>query len=171
VGIVAVVVIAAGAHHPGRRAEPTVTGAAPRAQVPSPVSLLPPRGGMRGLLVGVWVAGSGSTLRVSFVQCTNCGDSTPPDARELNWSATSTDAGRHWHTRREQVLLLSFGLAVPESRNVWGFGYAPHAGDPSFYVSHNSGRSYRPVDAPSNSGFEPVTLGNGEAWTLGVRCE
>jgi hypothetical protein len=170
VAIVAVVVIAAGAHHPGRRVAPTVTGVAPSAQVPSPVSLLPPRGGMRGLLLGASVAGSGSTLRVSFVQCTNCGDSTPPDARELNWSALSTDGGRHWQTRREQVLLLSFGLALPDSRNVWEFGYAPHAGDPSFYVSHDSGRSYRSVDAPSNSGFESVTLGGGEAWTLGVRC-
>ncbi|MGI8714537.1 MAG: hypothetical protein ACR2NR_15450 [Solirubrobacteraceae bacterium] len=169
-GVVAVVVIAAGAHHSGRRAKPTLTGAALGAQVPSPLSLLPSRGGMRGLLLGVSVAGSGSTLHVSFVQCTNCGNSTPPDARELNWSATSTDGGRHWQTRRDPVLLLSFGLALPESRNVWEFGYAPHAGDPGFYVSHDSGRSFRPVRAPSNSGFEPVTLGNGEAWTLGVRC-
>jgi hypothetical protein len=169
-GVVAVVVIAAGAHHPGRRAKPTLPGAAPSAQVPSPVSLLPSRGGMRGLLLGVAVAGSGSTLGVSFVQCTNCGDSTPPDARELNWSSTSTDGGRHWQTRRDPVLLVSFGLALSESHDVWGFGYAPHAGNPSFYVSHDSGRSYRPVHAPSNSDFEPVTLGHGEAWTLGVRC-
>jgi hypothetical protein len=165
---VAVAAIATLSHR--HHAEPTLTGAAPSAQVPSPVSLLPSRGGMRGLLLGVSVAGSGSTLGVSFVQCTNCGDSTPPDARELNWSATSTDGGRHWQTRRDPVLLLTFGLALPESRNVWEFGYAPHAGDPSFYVSHDSGRSYRPARAPSNSGFEPVTLGNGEAWTLGVRC-
>lgn len=104
------------------------------------------------------------------MQCTNCGDSTPPNARELNWSSRSTDGGRHWQTRRDPVLLVSFGLALPEGHNVWEFGYAPHAGDPSFYVSHDSGRSYRPARAPSNSGFQPVTLGNGEAWTLGVRC-
>ncbi len=165
---VAVAAVATLSHR--HNAKPTLTGAAPSAQVPSPVSLLPSRGGMRGLLLGVSVAGAGSTQRVSFVQCTNCGDSTPPDARELNWSATSTDGGRHWRTRREQVLLLAFGLALPESRNVWEFGYAPHAGDPAFYVSHDSGRSYRPVRAPSNSGFEPVTLGDGEAWTLGIRC-
>lgn len=165
---VAVAAIATLSHR--HHAEPTLSGAAPSAQVPSPVSLLPSRGGMRGLLLGVSVAGSGSTLGVSFVQCTNCGDSTPPDARELNWSSTSTDGGRHWRTQRERVLLLTFGLALPEGRNVWGFGYAPHAGDPGFYVSHDSGRSYRSVRAPSNSGFEPVTLGNGEAWTLGVRC-
>ncbi len=165
---VAVAAIATLGHR--HAAKPTVAGATPSAQVPSPVSLLPSRGGMRGLLLGATVAGSGSTLQVSFVQCTNCADSTPPDARELNWSATSTDGGRHWQTRREQVLLLTFGLALPEGRDVWQFGYAPHAGDPSFYVSHDSGRTYRPVRAPSDSGFQPVTLGDGEAWTLGVRC-
>jgi hypothetical protein len=167
VGVVAVVVLAG-----GQRAEPTLPGPAPApsVQVPSPVSLLPPRGGMHGLLLEVSVVGSGSTLRVSFVQCPNCGNGTPPDARELNWSATSIDGGQHWQTQREQVGLLTFGLAVPEDPNVWTFGYGPHAGDPGFYVSHDSGRSYRKASAPSNSGFEPVTLGNGEAWTLGVRC-
>jgi hypothetical protein len=165
---VAVAAVATLSHR--HHAESTLSGVAPSAKVPSPVSLLPSRGGMRGLLLGVSVAGSGSTLGVSFVQCTNCGDSTPPDARELNWSATSTDGGRHWRTSRDPVLLLTFGLALPESQHVWQSGYAPHAGDPSFYVSHDSGRSYRPARAPTNSGFAPVTLGNGEAWTLGVRC-
>jgi hypothetical protein len=166
-GVVAVVVLAG-----GHRAEPTLPGPAPApsVQVPSPVSLLPSRGGMHGLLLEVSVVGSGSTLRVSFVQCPNCGNGTPPDARELNWSSTSIDGGQHWQTRREQVGLLTFGLAVPEDPNVWTFGYGPHAGDPGFYDSHDSGRSYRKASAPSNSGFEPVTLGDGEAWTLGVRC-
>jgi photosystem II stability/assembly factor-like uncharacterized protein len=68
------------------------------------------------------------------------------------------------------VGLLAFGLALPEGSDVWESGYAPHAGDPSFFVSHDSGRSYLPVSAPADSAFEPVTLGNGEAWTLGVRC-
>jgi photosystem II stability/assembly factor-like uncharacterized protein len=170
VGVVAVVIIASGAHHATPRTRPTSPGVSPSAQVPSPISLLPAHGGMRGLLLGASVAGSGSTLRVSFVQCTNCGTTTPPDARELNWAATSTDGGRRWQTRRERTGLLTSGLALPENRDVWQLGYAPHAGDPGFYVSHNSGRTYRPVRAPSHAGFEPVTLGDGEAWTLGVRC-
>jgi hypothetical protein len=169
VGVVAVVILASGAHHAARRAGPRLAGAS-GAQVPSPSSLLPAHGGMRGLLLGASVVGSGSTLRVSFVQCTNCVTTTPPDARELNWAATSTDRGRHWQTERERTGLLTSGLALPENHDVWQLGYAPHAGDPGFYVSHNSGRTYRPVRAPSHSGFEPVTLGHGEAWTLGVRC-
>jgi hypothetical protein len=170
VAVIAVVVIAGGAHRAAPRIGPAQTGAAPTAQVPSPNSLLPAHGGMRGLLLSATVAGSGSTLRVSFVQCTNCAATTPPDARELYWSSTSTDGGRHWQTRRDKTGLLTLGLALPEGRDVWQLGYAPHAGDPGFFASHDSGRTYRPVRAPSHSGFEPVTLGDGQAWTLGVRC-
>jgi len=170
VGVVAVVVIAAGPLHSGRRAASMPKRVAPSGRVPSPVSLLPSRGGMHGLLLGATVAGSGSTLSVSFVQCPNCGNSTPPDARELNWMATSTDGGRHWRTRRARALLLTFGLALPKSPNVWVLGYAPHAGDPGFFVSHNSGHSFSPVATRWDSNFGPVNLGNGEAWTLGNRC-
>ena len=125
---------------------------------------------MRGLLLGSSVAGSGATLRVSFAQCTNCGTTTPRDARELYWAATSTDGGRDWQIGRERTGLLTSGLALPEGRDVWQLGYGPHSGNPGFYASHDSGRTYRPVQAPSRSAFDSITLGDGEAWTLGVRC-
>jgi hypothetical protein len=168
--IVAVVVIAGGADRTGQHAHPAPPNSVSAARVPSPNSLLPARGGMRGLLLAVGVTGSGSTLHVSLVQCTNCGNTTPPNAREVNWSSTSTDGGHHWQTRRDPVWIMSAGLALPEGPDVWESGYGPHAGDPSFYVSHDSGHTYHPVQATGGSGFEPVTLGDGAAWTLGVQC-
>ena len=127
---------------------------------------------MRGLVFGVTVTGAGSTLRASFTQCTNCGDSTGPHARELYWSTTSTDGGVHWLVTRQQTLLLTFGVALPEGRDVWQSGYPPHPSNPGFYVSHNDGRVFHMVRAPAKaSGIEPVALGGGQAWPLRERCQ
>jgi hypothetical protein len=126
---------------------------------------------MRGLVFAPGLFGSGSTLLVSFVQCTNCrGATTPPDSKEINWSATSLDGGGVWRTSRERVALASFGINLTENRDVWASAFAPGAGDLSFYVSHDSGRTYAPVSAPTRSGYAPITVGDGIAWTLGTRC-
>ena len=126
---------------------------------------------MRGLVFASTVVGANSTLRVSFVQCTNCrGDTTPPDAHEVNWSAISVDGGRRWRTSRQRNFLLAFGLALPEGHDVWQAGYRPHPTDPDFYVSHDSGRTFHPADASADAGFTPITLGDGVAWALGTRC-
>jgi photosystem II stability/assembly factor-like uncharacterized protein len=169
-GLVAVVIAAVGAHHRAPNGPP-LPRSVPSAQVPAPVSLFPSTGGMRGLVFAPSLFGAGTTLRASFVQCTNCrGKTTPPDAREVNWSATSTDAGRVWHVARERVSLSAFGIDVQQSPDVWASGFEPHAGDETFFVSHDSGRTYIPVSAPTHSGYAPITVGEGVVWTLGVRC-
>lgn len=171
VGVVAVVAIAVGDHRRPSIAPPAQQQSASSARVPAPLSLLPPAGGMRGLLLAPSLLGAGSTLQVSFVQCTNCrGATTPPNSHEVNWSATSTDGGELWRTARERVLLVSFGMNLQESRDVWTSGFEPHAGDLTFFVSHDSGRTYVPVRAPTRSGYAPLTVGDGIVWTLGVRC-
>jgi hypothetical protein len=170
-GVIAIIILAAASHRRPSVQQESANVNAERV-VPSPVSLLPARGGMRGLVFASTVVGSGSTLHVSFVQCTNCaGETTPPDSREVNWSSVSTDGGAHWRTSRDQgSSLLAFGVAAPDGADVWQSGYAPHPTDPFFYVSHDHGGTFIPAVASHNSSEGPVTLGAGEAWALGTRC-
>lgn len=169
-GVITVVIVAV-AHHPRPRTDVRPATMTVTPAVPSPVSLLRGRGGMRGLVYATTVVGSGATLHASFVQCTNCtGDTTPPHAHQIDWSAVSTDGGARWQTRRDRSFLLAFGLALPEGPDVWQAGYTPHPTDPFFYVSHDHGRTFVPARASKNTDSGPVTLGAGEAWTLGVRC-
>jgi hypothetical protein len=167
--IVAIVIIAVSSHH---QHAPTaaVHGGAPGSRVPAPSTLVPAEGGLPGLVFGVSAYGAGSTVRVSFVQCTNCKTttSTPRDAKEIQWSGVSTDGAQHWQTHRSRSVLIADGLATPEGPNVWAENESNASS--GFVVSHDSGQTFHRVAARARGPLGPVTLGDGEAWTLGYRC-
>ena len=166
--VITVVLIAVGSHaHQSVRttaAPPPATATAP----PAPASLLPARGGMRGLLSTPQLFGSGSDLTALFEQCPSC--RTQLHSGGTLWRSRSVDAGHTWKTERVAAAKMDLGMEAQAGDTVWTTGDLGQT--PTIFVSHDNGDHYRAaVTAATPASQSPLTISDGRVWALGNRCD
>lgn len=131
-------------------------------------------GGMRGLVfVNSAVTEADGSALLSLEQCLGCREGNPrAHSRYTEWLMPGRSAGGGGASR------VGFSLtnASLAGANGWAEGLQATSsrnggGMVRFYVSHDGGRHWHvaPSAAPA-MGEQPVSLGGGEAWAIGVPC-